>query len=450
MRNAQRHTLYSQLLRDFRRLTHDRQRRPPARLPHHFQIHPFHSAPPAGSQRFHRRLFRRKPPRIPLILVFKTLAVFSFSWRINPPQKYFPMALDRPLDALHLRNVHAHSNDQDASSAPAFGPAADSDYTVRVVAPAKTLTPKRKARKRPSGGQTFRSVASGPSSSDWIERKVCGVQILQVPALAKLPWLVHGFSTRPGGVSLLDGEKALNLGFTEWDTRENVLENRRRFQSVLGASDLKLISLKQIHSDVIHLFDAAPAEPCRGDASATNRPGLLLGVQTADCVPILLVDPKRRAVAAVHAGWRGTLQRIVTKALGKMQMEFGTKPADFLAAIGPSIGGCCYEVGTEVATQFLSQFAEAPEWFDEFRTGDEPNPIQWLNMTPPGHQPPPKNVLLDLKKANRAQLLDAGLRSENIFVSDLCTACRRDLLFSYRKQGSQSGRLMSVIGIRQA
>jgi len=358
------------------------------------------------------------------------------------------MALDRPLNALHLGNVHSHSNDQDASSAPAFGLAADSDYTGRVVAPTKTLTPKRKVPKRPSVGQTSPSVSSGRSSSKWIERKVRDVQVLQVPVLAKLPWLIHGFSTKPGGSSNQNGEKVLNLGFTEWDTKENVLENRRRFQSVLSAADLKLISLKQIHSDVIHLFDTAPAETCRGDASVTNRPGLLLAVQTADCVPILLVDPKKRAIAAVHAGWRGTLQRIVTKAIGKMQMEFGTKPADLLAAIGPSIGGCCYEVGTEVAIQFQSQFAEAPDWFDEFRTGDEPNPIQWLNMMPPGHQPPPKNVLLDLRKANRSQLLGAGLRTPNISFSDLCTACRRDLLFSYRKEGAQSGRLFSVIGIR--
>jgi YfiH family protein len=310
------------------------------------------------------------------------------------------------------------------------------------VAPAKTLKPKRNARKV---GQVFLSV---PSGSNWITRKSFGLQILQVPALNKLPWLIHGFSTRPGGISDLNGDRALNLGFTDWDTRDNVLENRRRFQSALGASDLQLISLKQIHSDVIHLFNAAPHQPCKGDASATNRPGLLLGVQTADCVPILLVDPKNRAVAAVHAGWRGTLARIAVKAIGQMQMHFKTRPADLFAAIGPSIGGCCYEVGTEVAIQFHSQFADAPEWFDEFRTGDEPNPIQWLNMMPPGHQPSPKNVLLDLKKANRAQLLAAGLRPQNIFVSDLCTACRPDLLFSYRKQGPQSGRLLSVIGLR--
>jgi hypothetical protein len=282
----------------------------------------------------------------------------------------------------------------------------------------------------------------------WITRKVRGLEILHVSALVKFPWLVHGFSSKPGGASIQGGQKVLNLGFTEWDTKENVQENRRRFQSALGAKDLKLISLKQIHSDVIHLFNSAPTEICQGDAAASNRPGLLLGMQTADCVPILLVDPKKRAVAAVHAGWRGTLARIVVKAIGQMQMQFRTKPADLLAAIGPSIGGCCYEVGTEVATQFLSQFAEAPDWFDEFRTGDEPNPVQWLNMMPPGHQPPPKNVLLDLKKANRAQLLIAGVREQNIFVSDLCTACRRDLLFSYRKEGARSGRLMSVIGIR--
>jgi YfiH family protein len=307
---------------------------------------------------------------------------------------------------------------------------------------------KSRNSKRQKVGQTFLSVPAPQSNANWLERKSGGLTILQAPALTKLPWLLHGFSTKPGGISDLHGEKVLNLRFTDWDSRENVLENRHRFQSALGASDLQLIALKQIHSDVIHLFPAASNEPRKGDASITNRPGLLLAVQTADCVPILLVDPKKRAVAAIHAGWRGTLARIAIKAIGQMQMHFATNPADLLAAIGPSIGPCCYEVGTEVATQFLSQFPEAPGWFDEFRTGDEPNPVQWLNMMPPGHQPPPKNVRLDLKKANRAQLLSAGLRPQNISVSDLCTACRPDLLFSHRKQGPQSGRLLSVIGIR--
>jgi len=317
------------------------------------------------------------------------------------------------------------------------------------VATTKTRPAKRIARQGPKPGRAFPSAPSARANLNWTERNVRGIRILQVRALRKLPWLVHGFSTKPGGVSTQATEKVLNLGFTEWDTKENVLENRRRFQSALGATDLRLISLKQIHSDVIHLFDTTPKEVCQGDASLTNHPGLLLAVQTADCVPILLVDPKKRAVAAIHAGWRGTLARIVIKALGQMQMQCKSKPGDLLAAIGPAIGGCSYEVGTEVATQFLSQFPDAPEWFDEFRTGDEPNPVQWLNRMPPGHQPPPRNVLLDLRKANRAQLLGAGLRAPNIFVSDLCTACHPDLLFSYRKEGPQSGRLLSVIGIRQ-
>jgi len=131
-----------------------------------------------------------------------------------------------------------------------------------------------------------------------------------------------------------------------------------------------------------------------------------------------------------------------------MQLEFSSKPSSLLAAVGPSIGPCCYEVGTELVTKFTAQFADAAEYFDEPRSGEEPNPLQWLNMAPPGHQPPPKNVHLDLRKANRSQLLAAGLRPQNIFTTDLCTACRTDLFFSYRKEGPQSGRLFSAIGLR--
>jgi YfiH family protein len=305
--------------------------------------------------------------------------------------------------------------------------------------PATKTSPKRNVRK---------PRIPSPSATTWTTRTSSGLNLLHIPAFSKLPWLIHAFSTSPGGISPLENKKVLNLGFTDWDTRANVLENRRRLQTAAGAKDLPLITLKQFHSDVIHLFDTTPSEPCKGDASITNRPNLLLAIQTADCVPILLVDPKKRAIAAIHAGWRGTLARIAAKTIGKMQMHFGTNPRDLLAAIGPSIGPCCYEVGTEVATQFLSQFADAPDYFDEFRTGDEPNPIQWLNMMPPGHQPPPKGVLLDLRKANRSQLLAAGLRPQNIHTIDLCTACHPNLLFSYRKQGPTSGRLMSIIALR--
>jgi YfiH family protein len=261
--------------------------------------------------------------------------------------------------------------------------------------------------------------------------------------------LVHGFSTVQGGGSDIYGKKVLNLSFTDWDTRKNVLQNRQRFQFALGATDFSLTPLKQIHSDVVRHLGGTESEAVVADAAVTDQPGMLLAVQTADCVPILLVDTKKRAVAAVHAGWRGTIRRITAKAVGQMRMHFGSEPTDLLAAIGPAIGNCCYEVGVEIAADFLSQFADAPDFFDEFRTGDEPNPVQWLNQMPPGHQPPPKNVLLDLHRANESQLKQAGLQVRNIFMSNLCTACRSDLLFSYRRQGAPSGRQMAAIGIRK-
>jgi YfiH family protein len=322
--------------------------------------------------------------------------------------------------------------------------------------------PSRKAQKRVTEGASpkadgvkqSRRLRASPSSTgaaphNWSERIVQGVRVLQVPAFAKIPWLIHGFSTVQGGDSDLDGKRILNLGFTDWDTRKNVLKNRQRFQLALYAADFSLAPLKQIHSDLVRQLNGTADAAVVADAAVTDHPGILLAVQTADCVPILLVDTKKRAVAAVHAGWRGTIRRITGKAVGQMRMHFGSEPADLLAAIGPAVGNCCYEVGTEIAADFLSQFADAPDFFDEFRTGDEPNPVQWLNQMPPGHQPPPKNVLLDLHRANESQLKQAGVQVRNISVSDLCTACRPDLLFSYRKQGARSGRQMSAIGIRK-
>jgi purine-nucleoside/S-methyl-5'-thioadenosine phosphorylase / adenosine deaminase len=308
----------------------------------------------------------------------------------------------------------------------------------------RKTSPSKARNRQPAQGATSHGKIAAP----WTLRKFGGLEVLQLAPFAKLPWLVHGFSTRAGGASMLDGEKLLNLSFTEWDAKENVVENRLRLQAAVRAKDFTLVALKQIHSAVIRPLATAPTEPCKGDASTTKQPGLLLGTQTADCVPILLVDPKKRVIAAIHAGWRGTLARIAQKTVGWMQFEYGCRPADLLAAIGPSIGPCCYEVGADFVTKFTAQFADAPEYFDEARTGDEPNPLQWLNMKPPGHQPPPENVHLDLWKANRSQLLAAGLRTKNIFSSDLCTACRTDLFFSYRKEGAVSGRMLSVIGVR--
>jgi YfiH family protein len=215
---------------------------------------------------------------------------------------------------------------------------------------------------------------------------------------------------------------------------------------------MQLIALRQLHSDIVQVLRKPPAKPLQGDAAICDCPGLILAVQTADCVPILLADVQRRVVAAVHAGWRGTLARIVAKTVGLMRLEFGTEPEDLLATVGPSIGPCCYEVGPEVAQAFAGQFPSATEWFEgpfeRLASGEEPNPLPWLTMMPPGHQPPPERVRLDLRAANRWQLIDAGVNPRKIAVTSLCTGCRTDLFFSYRKEGAGTGRMMSVIGIR--
>jgi polyphenol oxidase len=301
-------------------------------------------------------------------------------------------------------------------------------------------------------------------TESWVLRQARGLQILEAPGLAQFDWLVHGFSARPGGASELkanrDGgmttEKILNLGFTDWDTSDRVLKNRRDFFAGLKASKMRVIALRQIHSDIVQVVNIANSEPSgeapKGDAVITNEPGLLLVVQTADCVPILLADKRRLAIAAIHAGWRGTLQRISEKALGRMQMEFGTRPQDVIAALGPGIGQCCFEVGPEVVAEFAAKFPEAGEWFkgpfDSLARGhNDPNWLPWLTMRPPGHPLPEPRAHLDLVAANRAILIAAGILPGNISSYGFCTACRTDLFFSYRRERI-TGRMMAAIGMR--
>jgi YfiH family protein len=305
-------------------------------------------------------------------------------------------------------------------------------------------------------------------SAKWKLRRAGGLRILESPAFAHLDWLVHGFSTRPGGASKLeilrDGkqqtDEVMSLGFTDWDTRERVLENRKKFFGALGADRMRVVALRQIHSDIVHRIDSAPpvegessqGDAPQGDALITRERGVLLVVQTADCIPILLADTKRRAVAAIHAGWRGTVRRIAEKALGRMQMDFGTCPEDVVAALGAGIGGCCYEVGEEVVKEFQAQFPAARDWFhgsfEALASGENnPNWLPWLTMRPPGHAPPPLRAQLDLIAANRTILQGAGIVSAKILDSGLCTACRTDLFFSYRRERT-TGRMMAAIGIR--
>jgi hypothetical protein len=281
------------------------------------------------------------------------------------------------------------------------------------------------------------------------------VRTLQTTLLARLPWLVHGFSTRTGGHSSAFGGRALNLGFTPADSRAAVELNRTAFLTSLGAVDARgqpwpLVTLRQTHSNIIHCVDRTPEHAATADGVVTRTPGLLLAVQTADCLPILLVDSERRAVGAFHAGWRGTLARIVEKGVAEMRRRFGTEVQHIHAAIGAGIGRCCYEVGGEVREQFASQFDYGADLFEEVLVSDpirEKYPLLFMTARPPGHSDFGPKLHLDLVAANHRQLLDVGLPEANIEALGLCTACRTDLFFSYRAEHGPTGRLMGAIGL---
>lgn len=292
--------------------------------------------------------------------------------------------------------------------------------------------------------------------------------ILRSRPLSQYAWLVHGFSTRVGGFSRVYHKGDLNLGFTQHDSRAVVENNRTAFLGELGAVTRvrcaprkvvdqvwPLITVRQIHSDIIHCVDSVPdltgKEQLVGDGLITATPALLLAIQTADCIPVTIVDTKRHAVGVFHAGWRGTVKRIVEKGVGEMVRCFGSRPRDMKAAIGPGISGCCYEVGEEVRTKFESQFAYAASLFREVKESDpvrEKYPLLFLTARAPGHSELPKKIFLDLVEANRQQLIAAGVPKKNIESSGLCTNCLPELLFSYRAEKGRTGRMMGVAGIR--
>ena len=288
------------------------------------------------------------------------------------------------------------------------------------------------------------------------------IDVLRANSLAKIPWLVHGFSTRAGGFSNVYGRKQRNLGFTTHDTRAAVEKNRRLFASQLSTKPGRgtsrpsletshLVTLRQIHSDLIHRVSQTPKAPLAGDGLITDTPGILLSILTADCVSVILVDVKRRAVGVFHAGWRGTVKRIVEKGVGEMHRWFGTQPRDIRAAIGPGIGGCCYEVGPEVRDAFESQFDYADALFRETKDRDEIHekyPLLFLTSRAPGHSELPKKIFLDVPEANRRQLLAAGVPARNITDVGLCTSCNPELFFSHRRDKGVTGRMMAVVGIK--
>ena len=206
-------------------------------------------------------------------------------------------------------------------------------------------------------------------------------QVYRIPELDELPWLVHGFGTRDSDIP----------GWFE-----------------------NLATIKQIHSAIVVNADGRCGILGQGDALLEDRPGAVVAVKTADCMPILLVDDEHRAVAAVHAGWRGTAAHIVPAAVTAMRETFGTNPTGLHAAIGPGIGKCCYEVGPEVAVQFGEQ----------------------------------GRAHISLSDANRTQLLAAGVTPERIYASNLCTMCLAEEFHSFRRDADAAGRLYSFAGIR--
>jgi len=267
-------------------------------------------------------------------------------------------------------------------------------------------------------------------------RELDGVRAL-VCATLEEDGFVNGFSTRGGGVSEMPAN-ALNLAGFNDDAAENILENRRRFLK-LFPGEWVFAGCWQVHGADVRVVqsvdDARPAENQQGDTIycdviVSRAKGVLAGVKTADCVPILIGDPVTRAFAAVHAGWRGTLATAVMVAVDRLKREYDARPENLRVAIGAAAGPCCYEVGSEVIDAFTSRFGSGASLF---------------RTTRPGH------ATVDLLKANRDQLQSAGVIPERIHTAPICTMCSTDLFFSYRKEKSVHGKvgmLVAVVGHR--
>jgi len=255
------------------------------------------------------------------------------------------------------------------------------------------------------------------------------------------------FSTRNGGVSGKTPETKylhsmnLSLNFSPEDIDYgNVGENYKIIMSSQGFDFENLVTLRQRHTNNVVVVDESIVETHRSnpygfnriqetaDALITNIKGLLLSVRTADCVPILLYDPKNQAIGAVHSGWRGTLAKIGTKAVERMTDVYGSDPKDIKVSIGPAIGQCCFEVGFDVYEVFVRECGEGITRFFETQPGSKPHG--------------------NIKPMNKAFLMDAGIIEENIEVSDFCTKCNPDLFYSARYSGGKFGSLAAVIGLK--
>ena len=264
-----------------------------------------------------------------------------------------------------------------------------------------------------------------------------GVTYLSYPAFETYPWVVHGFSTRLGGVS--QGIfSSMNLSFARGDEKEAVMENYRRLGAAVGFSPEDVVTSDQTHTTNVRVVTeedrgngiTRPRAYTDVDGMITDVPGLVLGTFYADCVPLFFVDPVHRAVGLSHSGWRGTAGRMGEVTIKKMADTFGSRPEDIQAAIGPSICQDCYEVSEDVIWQFQQAF-DKKDWDSLFYRKEN------------------DKYQLNLWEANRRILLEAGIPENQISMPNLCTCCNPDFLFSHRASGGRRGNLAAFLEIRR-
>ncbi len=248
---------------------------------------------------------------------------------------------------------------------------------------------------------------------------------LQISQWQNHPGLLHGFMGRRGGKSI--GRYAgLNLSYRVGDDNKIVSQNVCDMKLAIGIHDGKVVTMQQVHGDnIIEITDKKLKEAGEADGMVTGENGVYLGVLTADCVPILLIAPKQRLAAAVHAGWRGTLAGIAEKAVRLFQSRYDVAPGELEVALGPSIGVCCYEVKDDVARPLMKK---------------------WGSLTTPSIAVKNGKSFINLSRLNRDILRDAGVPGKQLFQVGPCTACSAEDFFSYRREGGETGRQISVVG----
>jgi YfiH family protein len=266
---------------------------------------------------------------------------------------------------------------------------------------------------------------------------VNAVAYLTFPDLEKYKIVNHAFSTRIGGVSEKHF-KSMNLSFSQGDKRDSVIQNYKIFCDAAGFELESIIATSQDHGDNIRIVEekdegvgiSRPQDRKSVDGLLTNCKGVTLATYHADCTPIYFLDPKKEVIGLAHSGWRGTAKRIAANMIEKMTKNFSCKFEDIICVIGPCIDKCCYEVGEDVYKEFLSSAIKNTELFVT-KSKKAKN-----------------KYILDLKEANKQILLQSNIKEKNIFISDICTCCFSDLLFSQRAMGNNRGTLGAFFSLK--